>query len=179
MRLGTQRLPVFSETTDDAVDHIEGGLVVDRVRRPRQASGPCSVAATLELVGDRWTWLIVRDAFLGMTRFAEFRESLGLAPNVLTDRLRRLVDEDVFERVRYDEHPERFDYVLTAKGADLFVALDALRQWGDRYLRPLPMRLLVQKSDGRPVIVALVPEESQVLSNDEVMLIPRPGFPRR
>src|SRR5919109_2272231 len=148
------------------------------LRREYEGQEPCSVAATLELVGDRWTWLIVRDAFLGVKRFAEFRESLGVAPNVLTDRLRRLVDEGVFERARYDEHPERFEYVLTEKGSDLFVALNALRQWGDRYLRTQPMRLLLRKSDAQPVIAALVPEGSPVLTNDEVVLVPGPGFPR-
>jgi DNA-binding HxlR family transcriptional regulator len=120
----------------------------------------------------------VRDAFLGVKRFAEFRESLGIAPNVLTDRLLRLVDEGVFERIRYGEHPERFEYVLTEKGSDLFVALNALRQWGDRHLRTKPMRLLVRRSDGTPVIAALVPEGSSVLANDEVMLVPGPGFAR-
>lgn len=148
------------------------------LKREYEGQEPCSVAATLELVGDRWTWLIVRDAFLGMKRFAEFRASLGIAPNVLADRLRRLVDEDILERVPYGEHSERFEYVLTAKGADLFVALNALRQWGDRHLRPEPMRLLVRRNDATPVIAALVPEGSPVLTNDDVMLVPGPGFPR-
>ena len=85
------------------------------LKREYEGQELCSVAATLELVGDRWTWLIVRDAFLGMKRFAEFRASLGIAPNVLADRLRRLVDEDILERVPYGEHSERFEYVLTAK----------------------------------------------------------------
>src|SRR6202000_884408 len=66
----------------------------------------CSVARTLELVGERWTLLIVRDAFLGRRRFEEFQESLGIARNILTDRLAKLVDHDVFERVRYQERPE-------------------------------------------------------------------------
>lgn len=149
------------------------------LRREYDGQEPCSVAATLELVGDRWTWLIVRDAFLGLTKFAEFRESLGVAPNVLSDRLRRLVDEGVFRRVRYDDHPERFEYLLTAKGSDLFVALNALRQWGDRYLREQPMRLLLRKDDGTPVIAALVPEDAPTLTNDEVVLVPGPGFPSR
>jgi DNA-binding HxlR family transcriptional regulator len=148
------------------------------LRRDYEGQEPCSVAATLELVGDRWTWLVVRDAFLGLTRFSEFRTSLGVAPNVLSDRLRRLVDEQILERVRYGEHPDRFEYVLTDKGSDLFVALNALRQWGDRYLRPEPMRLLVRKSDGAPVIAALVPEGSPVLASHDVMLVPGPGFPR-
>ena len=107
-----------------------------------------------------------------MKRFAEFRASLGIAPNVLADRLRRLVDEDILERVPYGEHSERFEYVLTAKGADLFVALNALRQWGDRHLRPEPMRLLVRRNDATPVIAALVPEDSGA---DERRRHARPG----
>src|SRR5205823_10250398 len=94
----------------------------------------CSIARALELVGERWTLLIVRDAFLGLRRFDEFQASLGIARNVLTDRLNRLVDEGIFERVRYSERPERFEYRLTPKGRDLNVALSALRQWGDTYL---------------------------------------------
>lgn len=138
----------------------------------------CSVARTLEIVGERWTWLIVRDAFLGLTRFEEFRASLGIARNVLADRLNRLVDEGVFERVRYSDSPPRHEYRLTAKGRDLFTALNALRQWGDRYLSPEPMRLLRLKADGTPVVAALVPEGTPVPSPDEIELVPGPGFPR-
>jgi len=138
----------------------------------------CSVAQTLEIVGDRWTWLLIRDAFLGMNRFAQFRASLGIAPNVLTDRLDRLVADGIFERAQYCERPVRHEYRLTEKGGDLFVCLNALRQWGDTYIRPEPMRLLIRKSDGSPVIAALVPEKTPVLANDEVELVPGPGFPR-
>lgn len=105
----------------------------------------CSVARTLEIIGDRWTWLIIRDAFLGISRFGEFQESLGIAANVLENRLSRLVDEGVCERVAYCERPPRFEYRLTQKGSDLFTALNALRQWGDHYLCEKPMRLLRAK----------------------------------
>src|SRR3712207_1807547 len=89
----------------------------------------CSVARALELVGERWTLLIVRDAFEGLRRFDEFQASLGIARNVLADRLNRLVDNGIFERVRYSERPVRYEYRLTAKGRDLAVVLAALRQW--------------------------------------------------
>ncbi|HEX2432896.1 MAG TPA: helix-turn-helix domain-containing protein, partial [Gaiellaceae bacterium] len=79
----------------------------------------CSVARTLEIVGERWTLLIVRDALLGLRRFDQFQESLGIARNVLTDRLNRLVEEGILERVRYSERPERFEYTLTRKGREL------------------------------------------------------------
>ena len=138
----------------------------------------CSVAQVLEIIGERWTWLIIRDAFLGVTRFIDFEQSLGIARNVLTDRLNRLVEEGIFERVLYQEHPPRYEYRLTPKGSDLFTALNALRQWGDQYLSAKPMRLLRRKKDKTPVIAALVPEGARVLASDEIELVPGPGFPR-
>ena len=148
------------------------------LKREYEGQEPCSVARTLEVVGERWTWLIVRDAFLGMTRFGEFHQSLGIARNVLTDRLNRLVDDGVFERVRYSERPPRYEYRLTEQGRDLFTALNALRQWGDRHLSPKPMRLLRRKGDGTPVVAALVPESAQSLADEELELVPGPGFPK-
>ncbi|HEU0247956.1 MAG TPA: helix-turn-helix domain-containing protein [Gaiellaceae bacterium] len=148
------------------------------LRRDYVGQELCSVARTLEIIGDRWTWLVVRDAFLGITRFAEFRESLGIAPNVLNERLRRLVDEGILERVLYSERPARHEYLLTEKGSDLFTALNALRQWGDRYLCAKPMRLLRVKGTETPVIAALVPDGAPVLANHEIELVPGPGFPR-
>lgn len=147
------------------------------LKRTYDGQEACSVARTLEIVGDRWTWLIVRDAFLGISRFREFQQSLGVAANVLDDRLTRLVDEGIFERVRYSERPPRFEYRLTQKGADLFTALNALRQWGDRYVCEKPMRLLRVKGTGTPVVAALVPEGTPSLTNDEIELVPGPGFP--
>jgi DNA-binding HxlR family transcriptional regulator len=138
----------------------------------------CSIARTLEIVGERWTLLIVRDAFLGRRRFDEFQESLGIARNVLTERLNRLVDEGIFERVRYSERPERYEYQLTQKGRDLRIALTALRQWGDRYESSKPPYLLRRTSDGHPVVAALVPEGAEVLGGDDVEAVPGPGLKR-
>src|SRR5213078_4436265 len=87
----------------------------------------CSIARALEIVGERWTLLIVRDVFLGRHRFDELQESLGIARNVLADRLNRLVDEEILERVAYTERPPRFEYRLTKKGLELNVALTAVR----------------------------------------------------
>ncbi len=147
------------------------------LKRNYDGQESCSVAQTLEIIGERWTWLIIRDAFLGLTRFIEFEQSLGIARNVLTDRLNRLVDEGIFERLLYQERPARYEYRLTAKGADLFTALNALRQWGDQYLSDKPMRLLRRKHDKTPVVAALVPEGAPVLAADEIELVPGPGFP--
>jgi DNA-binding HxlR family transcriptional regulator len=103
----------------------------------------CSVARTLETIGDRWTMLVVRDAFLGVRRFEDFQRDLGIARNVLTDRLARLVDDGIFERHRYQERPERFEYRLTEKGIDLWLVMVSLMKWGDRYAAP----------DGPPMLV--------------------------
>jgi DNA-binding HxlR family transcriptional regulator len=130
----------------------------------------CSVAKTLEVVGERWTLLIVRDAMLGLRRFDQFQESLGIARNVLTDRLNRLVDEGILERVLYCERPERFEYHLTAKGRDLLIPLAGLRQWGDKYLSEKPTRVLRRKTDGELVVAALVEKGAAVLRPDEVEL---------
>jgi DNA-binding HxlR family transcriptional regulator len=93
----------------------------------------CSIARTLETIGDRWTMLIIRDAFLGMRRFEDFQRDLGVARNVLSDRLARLVDDGVLERRPYQERPERFEYRLTEKGIDLWPVLVSLMKWGDRH----------------------------------------------
>jgi DNA-binding HxlR family transcriptional regulator len=128
----------------------------------------CSVARALELVGERWTLLVVRDAFLGRRRFEEFQESLGIARNVLADRLQKLVEHGIFERVRYQERPERYEYRLTPMGRDLRLALAALMQWGDRYISPTPPRILRRKSDGTPVRVALVGADGTLVEPADV-----------
>lgn len=136
----------------------------------------CSIARALEIVGERWTLLIIRDAFLGLTRFDEFQRSLGIARNVLTDRLNRLVDEGVLERTRYNEHPPRYEYRLTSKGNELRLALSGLRQWGDKYLSEKPPRILRRASDKKPVVVAFVPKgATNTVGADEIESVPGPG----
>jgi DNA-binding HxlR family transcriptional regulator len=93
----------------------------------------CSIARSLEVIGERWTLLILRDAVLGLTRFEEFQESLGIASNVLTNRLKLLCDEAVLERVADPQRPGRPKYVLTDKGRELAPALIVLMKWGDRH----------------------------------------------
>ncbi len=94
----------------------------------------CSIARALDVVGERWTLLILRDAFNGVRRFEDFAASLPLARNVLTDRLQTLVAHGILRRHRYQERPERYEYRLTAKGMELYPVLIALLQWGDRHL---------------------------------------------
>src|ERR687888_273679 len=142
----------------------------------RQYEGQvCSIARSLELIGERWTLLIVRDLILGVSRFDQLLDSLGIASNVLTDRLNRLVEEGIVERVRYSERPERFEYRLTPKGRDLQIALAGLRQWGDRHLSEKPPRIARRKSDKRPVVAAFVPQGAEVVREDEVESVPGPG----
>lgn len=93
----------------------------------------CSIARTLDVVGERWSLLILRDAFYGVRRFDDFRRDLGIARNVLTDRLGKLVDQGVLERRRYEQRPPRFEYRLTVKGRDLLPVLLAMVRWGDHW----------------------------------------------
>jgi DNA-binding HxlR family transcriptional regulator len=137
----------------------------------------CSIARTLELVGDRWTLLVVRDVALGEHRFDDLRRSLGVATNVLTDRLNRLVAAEILERVPYHDKPERFEYELTEKGRELGLALLALMQWGDRHLSERPPRLARRRSDRSPVAVRIVAEDGAPVSPDELELVPGPGAP--
>lgn len=93
----------------------------------------CSIASALEVVGERWSLLIVRDILLGLRRFDEIQADLGIARNVLQARLRRLEEHGVLERHIYQERPARYEYRLTDKGLDLWPAIVALMQWGDRH----------------------------------------------
>ncbi|HET9185449.1 MAG TPA: helix-turn-helix domain-containing protein [Solirubrobacterales bacterium] len=93
----------------------------------------CSIARPLAFLGERWAVLVLRDLSLGRRRFDEIQESLGVASNVLSQRLATLVEEGIVERRRYSQHPERFEYRLTDKGLDLVPVLLALMHWGDRY----------------------------------------------
>jgi DNA-binding HxlR family transcriptional regulator len=94
----------------------------------------CSIARTLDVIGEWWTPLILRDAFFGVTRFEEFQRRLGIARNILAARLDALVSHGVLDRRPYDEARGRCDYVLTAKGKALWPVLVAIRQWGDEWI---------------------------------------------
>jgi DNA-binding HxlR family transcriptional regulator len=110
----------------------------------------CSIARTLELVGERWTILLLRDVFLGLRRFDQFQQNLGVARNVLTARLDRLVGEGILEKIPYQERPLRHEYRLTSKGLDLWPVIVELLRWGDRHATPAggPPILLLHKGCG-------------------------------
>ena len=93
----------------------------------------CSIARPLSVLGERWTLLVLREVSLGSRRFDEIQSALGVATNVLSARLATLVDEGIVERRRYSERPERFEYRLTKKGADLQPILLSFLRWGDKY----------------------------------------------
>jgi DNA-binding HxlR family transcriptional regulator len=106
------------------------------MRRTTLADQPCSIARTLEAVGEWWSPLILRDVAYGVRRFREIQEDLGISANVLADRLATLVDEGLLETRVYQERPRRSEYRLTEKGAELIPVLLALKQWGDRWKWP-------------------------------------------
>jgi DNA-binding HxlR family transcriptional regulator len=104
------------------------------VRRTSFAQMNCSIAQTMEVIGDWWTPLIVREALMGTTRFEQFQTRLGIARNVLTDRLTHLTDHGILERTPYQQQPVRHEYRLTEQGRDLWKVIMMLRQWGDTWL---------------------------------------------
>ncbi len=117
----------------------------------------CSIARALSAVGDRWTLLVLREAFLGVRRFDDMHAHLGATRHLLADRLRKLVEHGVLERVQYRERPERFEYRLTAKGRDLYPVIVGLVRWGDRWMaddRGAPMEL-VHKDCGHTMLPEL------------------------
>lgn len=116
----------------------------------------CSIARSLEVVGDRWTLLLIRDAFEGIRRFDDFQASLGVARNVLTDRLGRLCDEGIMRRHRYQERPDRYEYRLTRKGVGLWPAMMSLLLWGDlHYADGGPPLIVAHKGCGGSLTPAL------------------------
>ena len=118
----------------------------------------CSVARALSVVGERWTLLVLREAFLRTRRFEDFQAHLGVTRHLLADRLRRLVEHGILERVRYQEKPARYEYRLTEKGRDLYPVIVALLRWGDRWMtgEAGPPLMLVHKACGHRMHPTLV-----------------------
>ena len=147
------------------------------MRRSSFESMSCSVAQTLEVVGEWWTPLLLRDLLLGVTRFEVFQERLGISRNILTERLNRLVDEGIVERVPYQQHPERFDYRLTNKGSELWPVIDAMRAWGDRWAAPngAPLELVHTTCARVTESVPVCRECGEPLRRGEMRMVPGPG----
>ena len=141
----------------------------------------CSIARSLEVIGERWTLLILRDALVGLTRFEEFQAKLGIASNVLSNRLKRLCDEELLERVPDPERPGRPKYVLTGKGRELGPALIVLMKWGDRYYPTPggPPRLTLHAGCGGNLGPDLRCDRcGNLAARGEIELPPGPGAPR-
>jgi DNA-binding HxlR family transcriptional regulator len=116
---------------------------------------PSSVSRTLGILADRWTFMVVRESFFGVKRFDAFQERLGIAPNILTDRLNRLVEQKILCRVQYQDLPDRYEYKLTAAGRDLYLPLIQMLRWGDKWLGhqpPLILHHTICGHDFAPVI---------------------------
>ncbi len=140
----------------------------------RYQSERCSIAKTLEIVGDRWTMLIIREAFFGAYRFDDLHRRLGVARTVLSDRLDRLVTEGIVRKERYQDRPARFEYRLTDKGMDLWPVLMALLFWGDRHaIEGPPPTVVVHRGCGG------VPDERRMCSRCRLALGPRDVQARR
>lgn len=148
--------------------------------RRATAEEPCSIARALDVLGERWTFLILRESAWGITRFADFVRVLGVAPDVLTDRLATLVDAGVLERRPYQEPGRRTrdEYVPTDAGRELQVVLGALQQWGDRHL-PYSKGPTVERrtESGRPVRVGFVDDRGREVERENVRFVRTAAYP--
>jgi DNA-binding HxlR family transcriptional regulator len=147
------------------------------VERKSFADMHCSVAQTLEVVGEWWSMLILRDAFLGVTRFDDFQQRLGISRNILNRRLNRLVETGILTKAPYSEHPPRYDYRLTGKGRDLWPVLTAMRQWGDEHAAAKgPPVEMVHKGCGAVADAVLVCSScGEPIGPRDVRAVPGPG----
>jgi DNA-binding HxlR family transcriptional regulator len=148
------------------------------VQRTRLAHMACSIARTMDVIGEWWTPLILRDLFAGMSRFEDLRRDLGVASNILTDRLDTLTQRGIVERHQYQTNPPRFEYQLTEKGRDLLPAIVAIQRWGDRWESSAegPPALLVHDTCDQITTPLVVCDKCHgALSADNVTGIAGPG----
>jgi DNA-binding HxlR family transcriptional regulator len=152
------------------------------VKRTRLEHAECPIARSLDAIGDWWSLLIIRDAMLGRRRFGEFQKSLGLAKNILTVRLRALVDRGILELAPASDGSAYREYVLTPKGRGIFPIIVALRQWSEEFdERPEEIAtILVDRARGRPVKKLEVhSRDGRLLGLSDTALKPRPAARRR
>jgi DNA-binding HxlR family transcriptional regulator len=152
------------------------------VKRTRLEHAECPIARSLDAIGDWWSLLIIRDAMLGRRRFGEFQKSLGLAKNILTVRLRALVDRGILELAPASDGSAYREYVLTPKGRGIFPIIVALRQWSEEFdERPEEIAtILVDRARGRPVKkLELHSRDGRLLGLNDTALKPRPAARRR
>jgi len=139
----------------------------------------CSIAQALEIVGEWWTLLIVREALLfGASRFGEFQEAIGIAENILAERLRKLTDRGIFERIPSDEDRRRSEYHLTEMGRALLPVLLVLMQWGDRWIagtRCAPVKILEKATRAEVPVIRLESRRGVPLRAEDIVLVAGPG----
>ena len=147
------------------------------MRRKSFGKMSCPVARGLERVGEWWSMLIIRDALQGLTRFDQFEQSLGIAPNMLTRRLSALVKAGLLERRRYSERPPRYEYVLTERGHDFRPVLVAMQVWGNKHFAPEGISVqLVNAKTGAPAEPVLVDRVTgRPMADSEYRLAPGPA----
>jgi DNA-binding HxlR family transcriptional regulator len=155
-------------------------IVAIKMQPKTPTNAECPAAQALECVGEWWSILILRDAFQGFTRFDEFRNSLGIAPNILSRRLAHLTESGLFERRLYSEKPPRHEYALTAKGRDFFPVVVAMFAWGNKHLAPQSKALvLAERETARPLDPIMVDAKSLApITADTVVLIAGPSASR-
>lgn len=125
---------------------------MNKLHEPLDEVATCGLPQALEVMGERWSFLILRASFNGLIHFEEFSRELCIARNILSNRLSRLVENGVLQRIRCDEDRRKVEYRLTEKGRDLLPAMLALRQWGERYGQNVSTNLvLVDKQNGQPI----------------------------
>ncbi|MGX7825582.1 winged helix-turn-helix transcriptional regulator [Actinokineospora sp. 24-640] len=148
------------------------------MRRTSFARWPCSIARTMDLMGDQWTLLVLRESFYGTRRFDAFQAALGIARNTLTERLDRLTGAGLLIRVRYQERPTRYEYVLTEMGRDFFPVLAAIIRWGDHWLADQAPLVLRHRACGHPTAAVVnCGECGGELTAATVAVEPGPGMP--
>lgn len=148
------------------------------VKRSRIANRECSIARAIEIVGDRWSILLLREAYYGVKRFDEFEYYIGIAPNILSSRLRKLVDAGIMARVPLAEHAGRYEYVLTEKGKDFFPTYLALKKWGDDWLaEPAgPQVVFNDRSSGEEIqYPKLLTARGKPLRVEDIEIVPGAG----
>ncbi|MGE5157966.1 MAG: winged helix-turn-helix transcriptional regulator [Gemmatimonas sp.] len=152
------------------------------VKRTSLAGDACPIARSLDVIGDWWSLLIIREAFLGRRRFGEFQKRLGLAKNILASRLRMLVEEGILATTPAADGSAYQDYVLTEKGNGVFPILVALRQWSEEFddCPETIATVLVDREKGRPVRkLELRSQDGRLLTPADTALKPRPPAKRR
>jgi DNA-binding HxlR family transcriptional regulator len=140
----------------------------------------CTIARALEVIGERWTILIVRDALLGVRRFEDFQARLGISRTILTARLAQLVEHGVLDRKRYQRRPDRFEYVLSARGLELWPVIAGLAEWGTRHLTPEgtpPREYRHGMCDKQVHVEARCPRCDLDLGPEEAISVPTSGMP--